>query len=176
MVEAMYGEGLSYRAIAAALGIGVGTVNRDLADAVSGGANVAGVPNGTPDRQAEAPAGVPNGTPEPAVTTGIDGKQYPRQPKDEPAEQSSGMPECRGQAKALRAAREALTKASKQLDAAFPDDIFDTDITAELVTGAVSEISAAAGRIDRVARHIGSKFCAGTPPDRVVVPMIRSTG
>ena len=55
MVAVMSGKGLSQRAIASALGVGVGTVNRDLAS----------VPDGTVDTESK-------------VTKGINGKEYSR--------------------------------------------------------------------------------------------------
>jgi hypothetical protein len=70
----MSDQGLSQRAIASALGVGVGTINADLA----------GVQNRTP---AEEDDPEPEAESEPAkVTGGIDGKIYPKQPKPKPPE------------------------------------------------------------------------------------------
>ena len=59
-VAALAGARMSVRAIARLLGVGVGTVHRELA-------HVSGVPNGTPD-----------GDEDPGTTLGQDGKRYPR--------------------------------------------------------------------------------------------------
>lgn len=57
LVGYLAGEGMTTRAIAPIVGVGLGTVHRDIQ------------------------AGVPNGTPAPV--TGLDGKTYPRKPKPE---------------------------------------------------------------------------------------------
>lgn len=67
VVELLRGHGMSQRAIADAAGVGVGTVNRDLA---------ARVPSGTPDA-----AGA---TAVPVTTIGLDGKTYQRPPEKAP--------------------------------------------------------------------------------------------
>jgi transcriptional regulator with XRE-family HTH domain len=62
LVSLMSGKGMSQRAIASVIGVGVGTVNRDLA----------GVPTGTPEPDAES-----------AKITGLDNKTY-KWPEPEP--------------------------------------------------------------------------------------------
>jgi len=59
-VAALAGVRMSVRAIASLLGVGVGTVHREMV-------SQSGVPDGTPDRDDESPS-----------TLGLDGKQYPR--------------------------------------------------------------------------------------------------
>ena len=59
-VAALAGVRMSVRAIASLLGVGVGTVHREMV-------SQSGVPDGTPDRDDESP-----------LTLGLDGKQYPR--------------------------------------------------------------------------------------------------
>jgi transposase len=66
LVSYLSGAGLSQRAIADATGVGVGTVNRDLA--------AAPVPNGTPD------------------VTGKDGKTYKRKSTDPSPEEATELP------------------------------------------------------------------------------------
>lgn len=66
----MSGKGMPQRAIAAVLGVGKSTINRDLE---------AGVPSGTPDEAKPAAAEQVYD----AATTGIDGKTYKRKPKPE---------------------------------------------------------------------------------------------
>jgi len=58
-VAALAGVRMSVRAIASLLGVGVGTVHREMV-------SLQGVPDGTPDREDQSP------------TLGMDGKQYPR--------------------------------------------------------------------------------------------------
>ena len=59
-VAALAGVRMSIRAIAGLLGVGVGTVHREMV-------SLSGVPDGTPDRAGQS-----------ASTVGTDGKQYPR--------------------------------------------------------------------------------------------------
>jgi transposase-like protein len=68
VVQALREEGHSIRAIAGAVGVGVGQVHRDL-------------------------AGVPSGTP--VATQGLDGKTYPAKPAS-PDKSRAALPRARG--------------------------------------------------------------------------------
>lgn len=133
MAGAMSGKGMSQRAIAKALGVSQSTVRDDLKDVSSD----------------DSPGG------EPAVTVGVDGKEYARPEK--PAESDAEPVEKPRQAKALAAAVKAVTKVAEVLEDAFADtDNFDADVNPELIADTFKSIRAAASRINKVGRTLSS--------------------
>ncbi|MFI6867583.1 hypothetical protein [Nocardia sp. NPDC050406] len=108
VVASMREIGMSTRAIAAATGLGYGTVQRDLRE----------------------PSGDPNGSPDTVI--GLDGKQYPPKPvapqSDSPAPSDGGdaaKPKRRPITKAFDATRYELVKNTKSLVRLAQDERFD---------------------------------------------------
>ena len=84
VVAALAGVRMSVRAIAKLLGVGVGTVHRELSRS-------SGVPNGTPDGEDERPP-----------TLGLDGKQYPSRRKSSDNRARRAVRSTRGTAESAR--------------------------------------------------------------------------
>lgn len=141
MAAAMAGKGFSQRLTAKVLGVSQSTVRDDLKDAkVSGDYS----PTATKD--------------------GIDGKTYTNTEKsvEEVREEAATKdadtaPAPLGQAKALKAALNAVTKAAGLLEGAFENtDNFDADVNPELVAEVFKELRKTCTRINAVGKKLST--------------------
>jgi hypothetical protein len=126
MAAMMSGKGISQRSIASVLGVGVGTVNRDLVDVEKGD------------------------------TVSTDGRTFKKKDKEEPYIEAEDATEYHDQRKALEKAYKSVRAAADALEQAFDGDNFDADINPGDIKESIKDIKSAWSDVLSVFKVIGA--------------------